>query len=110
VPGTTTPSKDGQVSELLDLVKVYATQETVGPLRGAGRSIALGVVGVSLLGLGIILLLVAVLRVLQTETSAFDGNWSFVPYVIDLVLASAIIAISLTRIRRIGFERGEPRP
>jgi hypothetical protein len=100
---------DSQVGEFVDLVKSYATQEIAGPLKGAGRAIALGVVGVVLLSLGIILLLVAVLRVLQTETSAFDGNWSFVPYAIDLAVAVIIIALALSRVRKIGFDIGEPR-
>ena len=96
------------VSDVLDTVKAYAKQETLGPLKGVGRSIGLGVAGVFCLGIGTILLLVAVLRVLQTELSAFDGNWSFVPYLIDLVLAGIVVAIALSRIKSIGIEQGEP--
>jgi hypothetical protein len=92
---------------MLDTVKAYAKQETLGPLKGVGRSIGLGVAGAICLGVGTILLLLAVLRVLQTETSAFDGNWSFVPYLIDLVLGGIVVAIAVSRIKRVGLEQGE---
>ena len=35
--------------------------------------------------MGVVFAAVGVLRVVQQETSAFDGNWSFVPYVIVIV-------------------------
>src|SRR5207248_2287492 len=75
-------SRGDDVTQLLDTVKTYAKQETIGPLKGIGRSIGFGLGGVLCLGIGTISLLVGVLRVLQTETSVFEGNWSFVPYVI----------------------------
>jgi hypothetical protein len=95
------------VGDVLDTVKAYAKQETLGPLKGVGRSIGLGVAGVLCLGIGTILLLMAVLRVLQTELSAFDGNWSFVPYLIDVVLGGIVIAVAVSRIKRTGLEQGE---
>jgi hypothetical protein len=100
-------SRGDDVSQLLDTVKAYAKQETLGPLKGVGRSIGLGLAGVLCLGIGVLFLLVAVLRVLQTETSAFDGNWSFVPYVIDLVLAIAIVVLALSRIKKVDLPAGE---
>ncbi len=36
-------SKPGQIGDVLQLVKDYARQETLGPLRGAGRWLAVGV-------------------------------------------------------------------
>ena len=45
-----------------------------------------------LIGIGVILLAVGVLRVLQTETGdTFDGAWSWAPYVLTL-LACAVVA------------------
>jgi Putative Actinobacterial Holin-X, holin superfamily III len=100
-------SRGDDVGQLLDTVKAYAKQETLGPLKGVGRSIGLGLAGVICLGLGVVFLLVAVLRVLQTETSAFDGNWSFVPYVIDLVLAIVIVVLALSRIKKVDLPAAE---
>ncbi len=51
--------KDEQASigEVVEFVKTYAKQETVGPLKGAGRWIAFGAAGAVCLGIGLSLLL-----------------------------------------------------
>ena len=87
-----------QVAELWDLVRAYAKQETVVPLKGLGRYVAFGLAGSVLLGLGVILLALAGLRALQTETgTTFDGNWSFVPYLAVLVACGAIVVRAVSR-------------
>ena len=96
------------VGDVIDVVKEYARQETLGPLAGAGRWLALGSVGALLLGLGSVLTLLATLRLLQTETSAFDGSWSWVPYVIVLVVAAALTVITLSRVKKATLGK-EPR-
>ena len=100
-------SRGDDVSQVLDTVKAYAKQETLGPLKGVGRSIGLGLAGVLCLGIGVLFILVSVLRVLQTETSVFEGNWSFVPYVIDLVLAILIVVLAISRIKKVDLPEGE---
>ncbi len=102
-------SRGDEVSELLDTVKAYAKQETIGPLKGVGRSIGLGLAGVLCLGVGTIIMLIALIRVLQTETSAFDGNWSFVPYVIALIVAVLVIVLAISRIKKVDIEQGVSR-
>lgn len=96
------------VGDVIDVVKEYARQETLGPLKGAGRWLALGTVGSLLLGLGSILVLVGTLRLLQTETSMFDGAWSWVPYLIVLVLALGLTVVTLSRVKRATLGK-EPR-
>ena len=86
-----------QIGELWRLVLAYFRQETVEPVRNLGRFVAFGVAGSLMLGLGLGLLLLAVLRIFQTETgSTFTGHLSWVPYVImlvvTLVLAGAAMA------------------
>lgn len=88
------------VSELVDLTKAYAKQETVDPLKGVGRYLAYGSAGAVLLGIGVILLMLAALRALQTETgTTFTGNWSWAPYMIVLVAAVVVIGLALSRIQ-----------
>lgn len=91
------------VGELWQLTKDYAKQETVDPLKALGRFVALGVPGSVLLGLGSTLLALGLLRLLQNETGdVFDGNWSFVPYLIVLLLALAVAgaaAMAITKTR-----------
>ena len=85
-------------SELWDLVRAYAKQETVEPLKGIGRFVAFGIAGSFLLGTGVVLLVVGGLRALQTETgTTFAGNWSWVPYLIVLVGCAAVIGLVLSR-------------
>lgn len=88
------------MSEVLDLVRDYAKQETLTPLRGAGRWLALGSAGAVFLGLGLSMVLLGILRLLQTETSAFDGAFSWVPYVIVLVVCLVLASMSLARVKR----------
>lgn len=90
-----------QVTELWELVRAYAKQETVEPLKGIGRYLAFGIAGSLSLGLGVALLALAGLRALQTETGeAFDGNWSFVPYLLVLIACLAVIALAVSRTGR----------
>lgn len=84
--------------DAIALVIAYLKQETLEPLKGLARFVAFGVAGSVALGVGAVLLLIAALRVLQTETGAFDGNLSWLPYVIVMALASVIVALSAWRI------------
>lgn len=85
-------------AELWDLVRAYAKQETVEPMKGLGRFVAFGVAGSVLLGMGTLLLALAGLRALQTETDgALDNHLSFVPYLIVLVVCTIVIAWAMSR-------------
>ena len=89
------------VTELVELVRAYAKQETVGPLKGLARSVALGVAGSLVLAIGVVLLALAGLRALQTETgTVFDGSWSWVPYVLTLLGVAVVIALALAATRK----------
>jgi uncharacterized membrane protein YidH (DUF202 family) len=91
------------VEELWQMVVAYAKQETVEPLKGLPRFVAFGVGGALLIGLGVVLLLLGLLRVLQVETdTTFTGNWSWVPYGITLVVALLVTVaagLAITRKR-----------
>jgi cell division protein FtsX len=79
-------------SELKDLVVAYARQETVEPLKSLVRFGVFGVLGSVILSVGLMLLALAVLRALQSETGAtFGGNLSWAPYLLT-VLACVTVA------------------
>lgn len=78
----------GQLQELWQLVVAYARQETLEPLKGLGRFLAMGLLASLFVSIGLFLALLGFLRVLQTETgSALDGGWSWVPYLLTFLAA-----------------------
>ena len=86
-------------TELFELVRDYAKQQLVEPIKGVGRFVAWGLAGALLLGIGLVLLAVGLLRVLQTETGdAFDGNFTWVPYVIVVAAAALLVALVMWRV------------
>jgi len=92
---------DASVGEVIDFVKAYALQETVGPLKGAGRWLGYGVGGALTLGLGLLLLLVGLLRLLQTEWDrSASGSLSWLPYLITLLVAIVLLALTILRIKQ----------
>lgn len=96
----TATQKQG-VGDLVDLVKNYARQETVDPLKGAGRWVGLGLAGSVLLMIGGIALTLAMLRALQEETgSAFTGNLSWAPYLLTLGAVLVVIIVLALRINK----------
>jgi len=99
-----------QGSDIANLIVAYLKQETVGPLRALGRFVAFGTVGSVFLAGGLVLLLVAVLRALQEETGAFNGNLSWIPYLIVAVLALMVISIAVWRVTAGPARRRLPKP
>jgi len=96
-------------TELWDLVVLYFKQETVVPLKSLGRYIGLGVLGSLLMGFGVVFCTVAALRALQVATDAFDGDWTWVPYLIvvfALLVGAAIVwkALSVSKARALSRE------
>jgi hypothetical protein len=93
------------VAELWELLVAYFKQETTEPLKSLGRVIAFGIAGSLAIGVGVVFIAIGGLRLLQYETDAFHGNWSFVPYVIMIVLLLGMAAL----VFRIGTRTKEPR-
>jgi len=89
--------------ELKELVVAYARQETVEPIKGLGRYLAFGVAGSILVGTGLALGILALLRALQTETGTrFDENLSWAPYGIVALTCVVMIAIAIALANRGG--------
>ena len=82
----------------MDLVKAYVRQELLGPLRGAGRWVSMGLAGSAALVVGVVLLLLSLLRALQTER-----NLSWIPYLIAIGALVAVIAALLRQVGKRGL-------
>jgi hypothetical protein len=91
-------------------VRDYLLQETVDPIRTLGRYVVAGTLGSFFVGMGALMLLVGLLRLLQGETAAFHGNLSWIPYLIVSVVAAALIALTVLRIVTGPARRRRPVP
>ncbi len=102
VPDASEPlSLPEQVTDFVASAKAYAVQETIGPLKGVSRFLAFGIGGALLGGIGVVLLALAGLRALQTETgSSMTGHLSWIPYLIVCAVVLALLALVLSRIGR----------
>ncbi len=90
-----------RVEDLVEAVKQYAKQETLGPLRGAGRWLGFGALAALLLGSALVLGVLGVLRLSQDlGGEALDGAWSFVHYLIAAVFNLLFISMALSRISK----------
>jgi hypothetical protein len=87
--------------DFFHLVLDYAKQETLGPLKSLGRFLVFGLAGSLALTAGAVLLLLAGLRALQSETgSSFTGHLSWLPYLITAVVAVAVAVLAAWRITK----------
>lgn len=95
-----------QIGELKDLVVGYAKQETIDPLKTLGRYLGFGFAGSLLIGSGLCLLLLALLRGLQeidffndhTAGTVAGGRFSWLPYVITAVVGAIIVGIFISKL------------
>ena len=105
-PATRPKTPADHVVELRELVVGYAKQETIDPLRTLGRYLRFGAGGAALIGFGCWFLLLGLLRGLQTielfndPTELSGGTWSFVPYVITVLVAAGMIGLAVWGIAR----------
>lgn len=110
MPSSRDKSLPTLASELWAMVVAYIKQETIVPIKGLGRFIALGLAGSVTLSVGLLLLSLALLRALQTETTVFEGDWSWAPYGITLVasgLVAALAARTITSQKRRSARKGQ---
>ena len=97
-----------QVNDLVESVKTYARQETLGPLKGAARWVAVGTLAAISLGLAVVFLALAVLRLSQDlGGQALDGSWSFIHYLVTFIVVSLLVWLSYSRISQRSLAKGE---
>lgn len=94
-------SSSDRITDLVESVRTYAVQETVGPIKGAGRWLAYGTVASMFLGLSVVLLGLGALRLSQDlGGTVLDGTWSFIHYLVATVVLAAAVIGAISRIRK----------
>ena len=94
-----------ELQDVLDEAKRYLMAQTMTPLRSLGKKLIYGLGGALVAGIGVVLCLVALLRILQTEVGGtFSGTWSFVPYflvgITGLLVAAFVVLVGFRRYRK----------
>ena len=89
-----------QIAELKTLVVGYAKQETVDPLKTLGRYVGFGLAGSMSIGLGLSLLLLALLRGLQQVPTFEDPTWNWVPYLVTGLVGAILVAAFMYKLMK----------
>lgn len=106
-PASAPVSGVDRVSDIVESVKQYARQETVEPIRGAARWVAVGTVASLSLGIAMLYLALGILRLSQDlGGGALDGSWSFVHYVITGIVLAGVAGLAASRIGGRSLSRG----
>lgn len=104
---TRTMSSADRVADVVETVKQYARQETVEPIRGAARWVGVGTVASLCLGISMLYAALAVLRASQDlGGTALDGAWSFVHYLVTVVVLAVLVWVAVSRIGRTSLAKG----
>ena len=89
------------IGDLWQLIRDYAKQETIDPLKSIGNFLKWGLPGAVLLSLGLLFGGLAILRGLQTETGdSLTGSWTWVPYFAALVFCVLTAVLAAVAIRK----------
>lgn len=94
------------VDDLVSTLRAYVKQETLGPIRGLGRYLGFGLAGTVCFAVAEVFLVLGVVRVLQSTTSAFEGKLSFVPYLAGIVTCAAFMCLTIFALKRDGKRHG----
>ena len=96
-------ARPASIDAVIDSLTSYVKGQLLQPLSGAGRWLIFGLAGGVLIGGGVALGLLGILRLLQTEFSgiaAADSRLSWLPYLVVLVVGVAVLVATLQRINR----------
>ncbi len=92
---------DVSLGDVIDYIKAYAQQETIEPLKGAGRWLGYGAAAALVMGLGLVLVLLGLLRLIQTEFDRLaTGSLSWAAYAVMLVVTLILLAFTLLRVKK----------
>ncbi len=86
------------LDEIRTIAVRYIKEETLQPVKDMGRFAAFGAAGSLFVGFGTVLMLLGALRYLQWQFPVLDGSLSWIPYLIIVLLAALVVAVTAWRI------------
>ena len=95
----------GDLRDIRGLFLRYLKEETLEPLKELWRFVLFGALGSLFVGLGATLMLFGALRFLQDQFRVLDGSLSWLPYLIIVLLAALVIALTTWRVVSGGARR-----
>lgn len=98
-------SKKTSATEVFENFFKYAKRETLKPIKGAGRWISFGLIAALSLSVGIVLGALGVLRFAQAAIFADSTRWSWINYLVALVVCAAVLFVSVSKIRKGTLEK-----
>lgn len=106
--GPAPTAEGGSIGDVIETVKQYARQETLGPLKGAARWMAFGSAAALSIGVGASLIILALLRMIENEFApTFAGPWMrTVPYLVALIACVVVIGLAVSRIGKKSLASG----
>ena len=97
---------DPSIGGVVDLVKTYAQQETIEPIKGAGRFLGYGIAGALVTAVGASLVVLGLLRLFQAEVErTATGSLSWLAYLIVFAVCLLFLAVAYLRIVKPGSDR-----
>ena len=93
-------TEDKNAGEILETVLKYVKTETLKPIRGAGRWIGFGLVAALMLSIGLVLGALGILRLVQTSGLGDSSSWSWLTYVVALLVCTVAFFFAISRIRK----------
>jgi hypothetical protein len=94
----------GAVKDAARLTIDYVKQETIDPLKSLKRALTFGLGGAMLMGTGLVLILLGVLRGIQTlfgatNTGPMSGTNTWIPYALGIAVCLAVLGLMVVSFR-----------
>lgn len=99
------PDEKASAGETFEMLFDYVKRETIKPIRGAGRWISFGLVAASSLSIGLVLGALGILRLIQTSSLGDSADWSWISYVVALIVCAFVFWFAISRIRKGTLEK-----
>jgi MFS family permease len=98
-------SEESSASGVFEMLVGYVKQQTLKPIKGAGRWIVFGFLAALSLSIGVVLGAIGILRLAQALLFKDSTSWSWASYLIALAICVAVLLLTVSKIRKGTLEK-----